>query len=203
MDELFEYSDVNSFDTLNSNSTKKSFDELEEREIQKIYEDLVTALYLNRNDPCKPHDLLNRGEVMHDKRMSSEQTSDSDKSDDPGLVFDENNNDTICFNPNEWTIQDPSLSKRRPPKLCEFLHLLLNNSRYTSYASWINQYEGLFKIHEPAEVANLWKKVKLRQTQRLMNYHTFSRSIRYYYKSGSMVQTHRKHTYRFAQKKTF
>ncbi|CAF4583768.1 unnamed protein product [Rotaria sp. Silwood1] len=201
MDELLEYNDRNMTDSLNIYSLKNDCDALEEWNIQKVYEDLVTVLKLTSNDPCTSYDdPFNNGGVIHYEKRPPVQTFSSDKSYDPKTLLDENNDDTEFFNPKEWTMEDPSSSKVRPPRLFDFLCLLLNNLRYASYASWIKKDEGLFKIHNPAKVASLWKKVKLRQTHGLMSYDTFSRAIRYYYKSGLMIKTHRKHTYRFAHK---
>ncbi|CAF5056380.1 unnamed protein product, partial [Rotaria sp. Silwood1] len=187
--------------SLNINSLKNDCDVLEEWNIQKVYEDLVTVLKLTSNDPCISYDdPFNNDGVIHYEKRPPVQTFSSDKSNNPKTLLDENNDDTEFFNPKEWTMEDPSSSKVRPPRLFDFLCLLLNNLRYASYASWIKKDEGLFKIHNPAKVASLWKKVKLRQTHGLMSYDTFSRAIRYYYKSGLMIKTHRKHTYRFAHK---
>ena len=95
-------------------------------------------------------------------------------------------------------IQDILSRKIRPPKLQEFLRLLLNNERYSSYASWLNKNTGLFKIHKHIKVASLWRRIKARKTTGSLNYDTFARSIRSYYKPGIMCKTHIKHTYRFA-----
>lgn len=102
------------------------------------------------------------------------------------------------FDSNEWLIYDESTGKARPPKLLEFLHLLLDNPRYRSYAAWLNKESGVFRIYRPDNVTSLWRQVKLRRTNGSMNYDTFARGIRYYYKSGSMLKTHTKHTYCFA-----
>ncbi|UJR21490.1 hypothetical protein I4U23_024574 [Adineta vaga] len=116
----------------------------------------------------------------------------------PWIDIDSNG---IPFGLNEWLVRDPATGKLRPPKLYEFLRLLLDNRRYISYASWLNQDEGLFKIHKPTEVIELWQKVKARQTSNNMDYDRFSRGIRHYYESGIMIATYTKHTYRFATKK--
>ena len=107
------------------------------------------------------------------------------------------NNDEIPFNAKQWIIRDVALCKGRPPRLWEFLRLLLDNECYTSYASWLNKTDGFFKIHKPDQVANLWLKVKKRRTSSSSSYAIFSRSIRYYYKSGIMIKTRRPYTYHF------
>jgi hypothetical protein len=110
---------------------------------------------------------------------------------------DDDAKETLNFK--EWIIQDDFACKIRPPKLCEFLRLLLSNSRYVSYASWLNENEGLFKIHQPMQIADLWGKIKGRKTTGVMDYDTFARGIRSQYKLGIMIKTYRKYTYRFAQ----
>ena len=107
--------------------------------------------------------------------------------------------DEISFDATQWTIRDTIARKIRPPKLHEFLRLLLDNERYVSYASWLDKNAGLFKIHKPAQVASLWRQVKIRKPVGSLDYDIFARSIRYYYKSGLMIRTHTKRTYRFAQ----
>jgi hypothetical protein len=103
----------------------------------------------------------------------------------------------ISFNPTKWFVTDSITGKLRPPRQNEFLQLLLENSDYSSYLSWIDEDQGLFKIHEPEKIASLWAKVKNRQTNGVMNYETFSRAIRHYYHTGLMIKTHKKHTFRF------
>ena len=131
--------------------------------------------------------LIQNENLFLDETSSSSSSSSSD-----------NNEDEITFDPNEWMIFDEYSTKVRPPKLYEFLRLLLNNQRYTSFASWIDENGGLFKIHRPNQVTNLWKQVKGRDCSQLTDYDIFARGIRYYYKSGIMKKTHMKHTYCFA-----
>jgi hypothetical protein len=109
-----------------------------------------------------------------------------------------NSTDEIYFDQKEWLIRHPPTDKIRPPKLYEFLHLLLNNSRYSSYASWLNRSEGLFQIHKPSEVTKLWERIRTRRTSSTMNFDKFSRNIRCQYHKGMMIPTRKKHTYRFA-----
>ena len=106
--------------------------------------------------------------------------------------------DEILFDQKEWLIRHSSTDKIRPPKLYEFLRLLLNNSRYSSYASWLDQSEGLFQIHKPSEVTKLWERIRSRRTHCTMNFDKFSRNIRCQYHKGMMIPTRKKHTYRFA-----
>ncbi|CAF1378918.1 unnamed protein product [Rotaria sordida] len=207
MNELFEYIDGNIFDAFYFNSSVNDYDEIQEGDNLKIYTDLITVEN-SANNSYKPSDSLNSGGVMQYTMNSPEHTDSPNTSNDSelssndknSLSLNENNDDTEFFNPEEWIVQDLSSWKIRPPKLYEFLRLLLNNPRYVSYISWINKDEGLFKIHKPAKVVHLWKKVKLRRTYASVDYDSFSRAIRYYYKSGLMIKTNRKHIHRFAQK---
>ena len=109
--------------------------------------------------------------------------------------IDESNE--IYFDPKEWLIKDDSSGKIRAPRQNEFLYFLLEDSRYSSYLSWLDRNEGLFKIHQPERVIELWTKVKNRQTNGTMDYDTFARGLRYYYQLGTMIKTHRKYTFRF------
>ncbi|CAF4825108.1 unnamed protein product, partial [Rotaria sp. Silwood2] len=91
----------------------------------------------------------------------------------------------FSVNPKEWLIIDPTSRRRRAPRQNEFLYLLLDRPYYSSYLTWLNKNEGLFKIHAPEQVAKLWSKVKNRKTNGTMNYDKFARGLRFYYKSGS------------------
>jgi hypothetical protein len=115
-----------------------------------------------------------------------------DKSAQPSEKSDE-----IPFDRDEWYIIDSHSGKKRPPRQDEFLRLLLENSRYSSYVSWLDQSKGLFRLLLPNEVAALWKKVKGRQTSGDMDYDIFSRGVRYHYKTGVMIKTHKKYTFCF------
>jgi len=97
----------------------------------------------------------------------------------------------------EWQIVDTHSGRKRPPRQNEFLELLLENAIYSSYVRWLNKNQGLFEILLPNQVVALWEKVKSRQTSGKMSYQTFSRGLRYYYKTGVMIKTQKKYTYRF------
>ncbi|CAF4200197.1 unnamed protein product [Adineta steineri] len=103
----------------------------------------------------------------------------------------------IEFNQDEWRVIDSKTGKQRSPRQHEFLHLLLENPRYCSYATWLDESQGLFTVLLPEEVAKLWNKAKSRQTGGKMDYSTFSRGVRYYYKKGVMTQTHKRYTFCF------
>lgn len=108
-----------------------------------------------------------------------------------------NQTNEIPFDPREWLVTDQTTGKHRAPRQYEFLLLLLRHPNYTSYIVWLDQSQGIFKITKPKDVAALWGRVKHRQTIGLMDYETFTRGIRFQYKSGKMIKTHRKHTFRF------
>ena len=101
------------------------------------------------------------------------------------------------LNLEELVTQKCVLHKLYSLRLPQFLRLLLDDECYVSYLSWLDKRKGLFKIHEPIQVVNLWRKVKTRTSDESLNYDNFTRAIRYYYKSGAMLKTHTKHTYRF------
>jgi hypothetical protein len=189
MEELFDFIEASIFYPFFSNSPINYDNELE---------DLIKRIYIN---------LTTDGKFTNDKIIGSENTTNvniSDDSESPATSTspqssDNDDDDGEPFDLEEWMIQDSSSSKIRPPKLYEFLRLLLDKPNYISYASWANKNEGLFTIHKPIQVALLWKKVKARKTNGLMDYDTFARGIRYYYRSGTMIKTHTKHTYCFAR----
>ena len=101
------------------------------------------------------------------------------------------------FDLKEWIIYDSHLGRSRLPRQNEFLLLLLAKEHYSSYISWLDKDQGLCQIHRSQQVAALWSKVKKRRTTGLMDYDTFARGIRSYYKSKLMVKTHKKHVLRF------
>jgi len=202
MQELFDLIERCDFHTSISNCSINPDDELEQEKIQKICTDLKSVEKLTTDQDMSIYP-INNNETISSKINCPEDSTSANASDDsqPSLTiinsdsFD--NHDIEPIDPKEWLIQDSN--KMRPPKLYEFLVLLLNNPRYISYASWINKNEGIFKIHKPIQVAYLWKQVKIRKTNGSTNYDTFARGIRYYYKSGAMIKTHMKHTYCFAK----
>jgi hypothetical protein len=188
-----------------SNCSLYDNDELEDIIINKIYTDLVTVNNFT-SDQCVSFVHLNSDESIGSEKQVPQNISKSNSFDDSqsspmsiNSQSSDDNDDEEPFDSNEWTVEDKSGGKIRPPRLYEFLRLLLDNSRYTSYASWLNKDEGLFKIHKPSQVASLWKSVKVRKTNGSMNYDTLARGIRYYYQSGAMIKTHTKHTYCFGQ----
>ncbi|CAF1305587.1 unnamed protein product [Rotaria magnacalcarata] len=193
LEALFEFIDSIDLNELN-------FDESDEKEINKVYKYLLSIdMHPSEQPPAVSDSATNFQELMCNQQsppMCNQQSPPMCR-----RVENMNENDPAAyFDRNYFLINDTAASKIRPPKLCEFLLLILSNPIYHSYASWTNEDSGVFKIHEPEKLASLWRRVKVRQTSGLMDYETFSRSIRYYYKSGLMLQTHKRHTYRFAKK---
>ncbi|CAF0898241.1 unnamed protein product [Adineta steineri] len=190
-------------DLYTSNYLAINNNELEESTIHRIYTDLTTVENLTNDEYVSLLHLVNEDiptaeMIVSENIFTSIRSDDSQSSVRSNTPISSDNDDKEQFNPKEWLVRDASSRQIRQPKLYEFLHRLLDNSRYNSYASWLNKDEGLFKIHKPAHAANLWKQVKRRRTNGSMDYDTFARGIRYYYKSGSMIKTHTKHTYCFA-----
>jgi len=160
----------------------------------------LTLMQKFDNDQNRVSFQINPDEIIGLEDMSTVSSSDdSESSSECVNLPTSDDEDKQYFDLNEWMIQDRISRKLRPLKLYEFLRLLLNNPRYVSYASWLNKNEGLFKIHRPSEVACLWKKTKIRKAGGSMDYYTFARGIRYYYKTGAMIKTRTRHTYCFAR----
>lgn len=100
----------------------------------------------------------------------------------------------------EWMVQDSVTRRFRSPRLFEFLILLLRKPHYESYASFTDQLKGIFQIHRPDKVAELWQAVKSRQSNQKMTYDKFARAIRWYYKSNIMQKTNTRYTFQFSTK---
>jgi hypothetical protein len=107
-------------------------------------------------------------------------------------------NDTVSINRSEWLITDSISNRPRSPRLYEFLILILKSFQYESYASFIDRAQGIFEIHQPGKVVQLWQQVKIRRSTRNMTYDKFARAIRWYYKSKIMLKTHTRFTFKFS-----
>lgn len=156
--------------THSSIHNEDSFSEVNSEDIY-VWQDSSDQSTLHRSESCPEHPNWSTSDVTSNEEL---------------------------FDIEDMIIQDILSRKIRSLKLREFLRLLLDNECYSSYASWLNKNEGLFKIHKSIEVANLWRRIKSRKTTGSLNYDTFARGIRSYYKPGIMHKTHTKHTYRFA-----
>ena len=140
---------------------------------------------------------MSRGLNSNQEFLQHAHNDHSESSESP--VYEESTDDLneVLFQSGDWIVCDKITGKARAPRQNEYLHLILENPRYSSYIQWLNRREGLFKIHQPERVASLWHRVKNRRTQGFMDYNTFARGIRYYYKTGVMVKTHKKYTFQF------
>ena len=181
--------------------------------------------YQSRSDhPTDPLEQPNASEMTDEDDRPTDQSNDSQSlSPDFDYMFDEKHTSSSstlsrsksCTEPMNWPpshssandepldldeliIQDIASRKIGIPKLHAFLRLLLDNDNYASYASWLDKSHGLFRIHKPTQVANLWRRIKTRKMSSSWDYDSFARSIRYYYKPGIMCKTNTRFTYRFA-----
>ncbi|CAF0748541.1 unnamed protein product [Rotaria sp. Silwood1] len=104
----------------------------------------------------------------------------------------------IPLNRKEWLVEDSISKRQRSPRLFEFLILLLGKPQYKCYASFADRSKGIFQIHQPEKVAELWQAVKSRQSNQRMTYDKFARAIRWYYKSNIMQKTNTRYTFQFS-----
>jgi hypothetical protein len=118
----------------------------------------------------------------------------------PPINPTENSSTDIRTDIREWLITDKNSNRQRPPRLYEFLILLLKKEHYASYASYKDKSQGIFEVHQPEKVANLWQQVTNRQSHNRMTYDKFARAIRWYYKDDIMKKTNTRHTFQFSPK---
>ena len=104
----------------------------------------------------------------------------------------------VPTNTQEWQVVDNHSQRLRPPRLLEFLLLLLAKKHYQSYACYTKRSEGVFQIYQPEKVAKLWEEVKNRHSQQSMTYDKFARAIRWFYKSDLMIKTNTRYTFQFS-----
>ncbi|CAF0885262.1 unnamed protein product [Rotaria sordida] len=104
----------------------------------------------------------------------------------------------VPLNRKEWLVEDLISKRQRSPRLFEFLILLLGKPQYICYASFIDKSKGIFHLHQPQKVAELWQAVKSRQSNQRMTYDKFARAIRWYYKSNIMQKTNTRYTFQFS-----
>jgi hypothetical protein len=118
----------------------------------------------------------------------------------PPINPNENSSTDIPTDRREWLVIDKNSNRQRPPRLYEFLILLLKKEHYASYASYKDKSQGIFEVHQPEKVANLWQQVTNRQSHNRMTYDKFARAIRWYYKDDIMKKTNTRHTFQFSPK---
>lgn len=80
-------------------------------------------------------------------------------------------------------------------QLWEFVLRVLKNPLYNNILSWENQHDGIFHIHDPQALAELWGKHRNHEG---MNYDKMSRAMRYYYRRGILEPVRERLTYKFA-----
>ncbi|CAF4592028.1 unnamed protein product, partial [Didymodactylos carnosus] len=104
----------------------------------------------------------------------------------------------------DWLVIDGTTKRKRRPYLHEFLRRLLDNPKYHNLATYINPQEGIFKLHKPDTVTDLWQYIKGRKSEKRMTYDNFARGIRYYYpKEVMMANSGQKFTFRFGPQSGF
>ncbi|CAF4183208.1 unnamed protein product [Rotaria sp. Silwood2] len=67
-------------------------------------------------------------------------------------------------NAREWNVMDDGTGKLRKPYLYEFLRHLLDNPNYSYIASYVDRNKGTFKFYEKNTAAELWQRVKGRNS---------------------------------------
>ncbi|CAF1520695.1 unnamed protein product [Rotaria magnacalcarata] len=175
-------------DILDDNGDKLGLDILDEMPLF----DLDTDMNSYALDPSL-FDPANLGSFIDDSLLLSNELQ-------PTFIQNEHVSNNTLINSKDWQIMDAVSKRQRPPRLFEFLILLLKNPNYTSYASFTNKSQGIFQIHEPDKVATLWQQVKSRQSLKQMNYDKFARAVRWYYKLGIMQKTNARYTFQFSPK---
>jgi hypothetical protein len=59
---------------------------------------------------------------------------------------------------------DEATGRERRPFLYEFIRSLLDHDEFSHIASYVDRKHGVFKLHKPKEIAQLWKQVKGRNS---------------------------------------
>ncbi|CAF4932534.1 unnamed protein product, partial [Rotaria magnacalcarata] len=98
---------------------------------------------------------------------------------------------------------DVLTGRLRRPLLHEFIRLLVEYDEYSDVAEYLDRERGIFKLHKPDEVAELWKCVKGRNSDNNMTYDKLARALRYYYGNGIMHPSPGRFTFRFGSKSGF
>ncbi|CAF0770852.1 unnamed protein product [Rotaria sordida] len=97
----------------------------------------------------------------------------------------------------EWFVTDETSGRSRRPLLHEFLRQLLNNKNYSDIAAYIDRSKGIFRFYQKNTAAELWQRVKGRNSDSVMTYEKLARAIRYYYSSGIIHPTPGRFTFQF------
>jgi hypothetical protein len=64
----------------------------------------------------------------------------------------------------KFLVFDETTGRERRPLLHEFIRLILENDEYSHIAQYIDRKQGIFKLHKPNDVSDLWKQVKGRNS---------------------------------------
>ncbi|CAF3249711.1 unnamed protein product [Rotaria socialis] len=103
----------------------------------------------------------------------------------------------------KFLVYDVVTGRLRRPLLHEFIRLLVEYDEYSDVAEYLDRKRGIFKLHKPEEVAELWKNVKGRNSDNNMTYDKLARALRYYYGNGIMHPSPGRFTFRFGLKSGF
>ncbi|CAF3746399.1 unnamed protein product [Rotaria socialis] len=103
----------------------------------------------------------------------------------------------------KFLVYDVVTGRLRRPLLHEFIRLLVEHDEYSDVAEYLDRERGIFKLHKPEEVAELWKNVKGRNSDNNMTYDKLARALRYYYGNGIMHPSPGRFTFRFGLKSGF
>ncbi|CAF3316030.1 unnamed protein product [Rotaria socialis] len=103
----------------------------------------------------------------------------------------------------KFLVYDVVTGRLRRPLLHEFIRLLVEHDEYSDVAEYLDRERGIFKLHKPDEVAELWKNVKGRNSDNNMTYDKLARALRYYYGNGIMHPSPGRFTFRFGSKSGF
>jgi hypothetical protein len=68
------------------------------------------------------------------------------------------------INIKKFLVFDETTGRERRPLLHEFLRLVLEYDEYSHMAEYIDRKLGIFKLHKPKDVSDLWKQVKGRNS---------------------------------------
>ncbi|CAF0936673.1 unnamed protein product [Rotaria sordida] len=173
------------------------FDEIDENYDPVLFDGIIdfdpNTMYIEQNS----NDVIDslKGWLI-DFSPSQFETESTDSLND----FSEVPSYDVPLNRKEWLVEDLISKRQRSPRLFEFLILLLGKPQYICYASFIDKSKGIFLIHQPQKVAELWQAVKSRQSNQRMTYDKFARAIRWYYKSNIMQKTNTRYTFQFSSK---
>ncbi|CAF4736382.1 unnamed protein product [Rotaria sp. Silwood2] len=102
-----------------------------------------------------------------------------------------------------FLVFDEKTGRLRRPLLHEFIRTILENVEYSHIAEYIDRKQGIFKLYQPDEIAELWKQVKGRNSDNNMTYDKLARALRYYYGNGIMYPNPGRFTFRFGPKSGF